>query len=56
MLKSVKKFPNVLLVSNWKIALIFLIFISGNITWTRSEEDRQDGKKIEVFIFSFIFL
>ena len=28
-----------------------LISISGNVTWTRSEEDRQDGKKIEVFIF-----
>ena len=29
----------------------FLISISGNVTWTRSEEDRWDGKKIEVFIF-----
>ena len=33
-----------------------LISISGNITWTRSEEDRQDGKKIEVFIFLFFFV
>ena len=56
MLKSVNKFPNALLVSNWKIALIFLIFISGNVTWTRSKEDRQDGKKIEVFIFLFFFV
>ena len=30
-----------------------LISISGNVTWTRSEEDRQDRKKIEVFIFYF---
>ena len=30
-----------------------LITVSGNVTWTRSEEDRQDGKKIEVFIFIF---
>ena len=29
----------------------FLIFISGNVTWTGSEGDRWDGKKIEVFIF-----
>ena len=34
----------------------FLISISGNVTWTRSEEDRQDGKKIEVFIFLFLFV
>ena len=30
-----------------------LISISGNVTWTRSEGDRQDGKKIEVFIYLF---
>ena len=34
----------------------FLIFISGNVTWTRSEGDRWDGKKIEVFIFLFFFV
>ena len=33
-----------------------LISISWNITWTRSEEDRWDGKKIEVFIFLFFFV
>ena len=51
MLKSVNKFPNVLLVSNWKIALIFLFSFQGMFTWTRFKGDRQDGKKIEVFIF-----
>ena len=34
----------------------FLIFISGNVTWTGSEGDRRDGKKIEVFIFLFFFV
>ena len=33
-----------------------MISISGNITWARSKEDRQDGKKIEVFIFLFLFV
>ena len=33
-----------------------LISISGNFTWTRSEEDRQDGKMIEIFIFLFFFV
>ena len=33
-----------------------LISISGNVTWTRSKEDRWDGKKIEVFIFLFFFI
>ena len=53
MLKSVNKFPNVLLVSNCKNCSNFFIFISGNVTWTRSEGDRRNGKKIEVFIFLF---
>ena len=33
-----------------------MIFISGNVTWTGSEGDRWDGKKIEVFIFLFFFV
>ena len=30
-----------------------LISISGNVTWTRSEEDRQDGKKTSFYLFIF---
>ena len=33
-----------------------LISISGNGTWIELEGGRQDGKKIEVFIFLFFFV
>ena len=33
-----------------------LISISGNVTWTRSEEGRRNGKKTEVFIVLFFFV
>ena len=58
MLKSVNKFLNVLLVSNWKNCSNFLISISRNITWTRSNEDRRDWnldhhQKTSFYFFNF---
>ena len=46
--KSINKFWNALLVSNWKTALNFLsISISEKVTWTESGEGRQGGSQIE---------
>ena len=52
MLKSVNKFLNVLLVSNWKIALIFWFPFQGML---HGQGPKKTGgmEEIEVFIFNF---
>ena len=44
---------NVVLVSRKFSLYCLLISISGNVTWTRSEEDRRDGKKTSFYFFIF---
>ena len=59
--KSINKFLNALLVSNWKTALNFLsISISEKVTWTGSDEGRHGGsqmkrkrKMISFYFFNF---
>ena len=53
--KSVKKFQNALLISNWEIALNFLLIsISGNSTWTELGGGRWGGKTSFYSLFFFI--
>ena len=57
--KSINKFWNALLVSNWKTALNFLsISISEKVTWTGSDEGRQGGSQMKRKrkMISFYFL
>ena len=42
--------------SEWSQCVLKSVNKLRYVTWTRSEGDRQDGKKIEVFIFLFFFV
>ena len=53
MLKSVNKFPNVLLVSNWKIALIFWFSFQGTLHGQGPKETGGMGRRLK-FLFFFV--
>ena len=55
--KSVNKFQNALLVSNWKIALNFLLIsISEKVTWTGLDGGKQGDSQMKKKMTSFYFL
>ena len=57
MLNSVDKFQNALLVTNWKITLIFFWFPFQVAVFEQSEEERGGVRWIgTVFIYLFIFV
>ena len=56
MLKSVNKFPNALLVSNWKIAVIFLFSFQGTLHGQGLKETGGMGRRLKFLFFNFFFV
>ena len=56
MLKSVNKFPNALLVSNWNIALIFWFSFQGTLQGQGPKETGGMGRRLKFLCFSFFFV
>ena len=54
MLKSVNKFSNALLVSNWKIALIFWFSFQGTLHGQGPKATGRMGRLVFIFLFFFV--